>query len=65
MNFSGIFRISRIANLQHWLFFNFVDVFLMFLEKSEGIFPFSGIKEAQWWHVYLREKQSISFVPVL
>ena len=48
--FSGIFRISGIANHQHWIFLNFLDDCVMFLEKSEAIFPFSGIKQGQWWH---------------
>ena len=33
-HFSGIFRVFGIANLQHWIFFSFLDVVLMFLEKS-------------------------------
>ena len=37
---SGRFWISRIATLQHWIFFIFVDVPYIFLEKSEVIFPF-------------------------
>ena len=53
MPFSWIFQICRIANLQHWIFFSFIDDLLRkkALEKSELIFPFSGIKQAQWWHV--------------
>ena len=34
----------RIANLQHWIFFNFLYVLSMFLIKDEVIFPFSGKK---------------------
>ena len=30
-------RFSGIGNLQHWIFFSFVDVFL--------VFPFSGLKQ--------------------
>ena len=47
-HFSRIFQISGIENLQHFIFFNFVDTLLMFLEKSEVIFPLTGIKQAQW-----------------
>ena len=36
-HFSGIFQIFRITNLQHWLFFSFVVVHLMFFEKIDVI----------------------------
>ena len=38
--FSGILQISRIADLQHWIFLNFSDIRLMFLEESGVISPF-------------------------
>ena len=39
--FARIFRIpGTLANLQHLIFFSFLDDLLMFLEKSEVIFPF-------------------------
>ena len=38
--FSGILRISRIADLQHWIFFNFLDILLMLIEEGGVIFPF-------------------------
>ena len=39
--FSGILQISRIAELQHWIFFNFSDIRLIFLEESGviSLFP--------------------------
>lgn len=36
-HFSGIFQIFRITNLQHWLFFSFVVIHLMFFEKIDVI----------------------------
>ena len=50
-HFSGILRIFGIANLQQWMFFSFLDVLLMFVEKSEVIFFFSGMKQVQLWDV--------------
>ena len=38
--FSGVLQISRIADLQHWIFLNFSDIRLMFLEESGVISPF-------------------------
>ena len=38
--FYGILQISRIADLQHWIFLNFSDILLMFLEEIGVIFPF-------------------------
>ena len=38
--FYGISRISRIADLQHWIFLNFSDIVLMVLEESGVIFSF-------------------------
>ena len=38
--FSGILRISGIADLQHWIFLDFSDNLLMFLEESGVIFSF-------------------------
>ena len=48
--FSEIFRISGIANLQHSIFFSFLDVLLVFLEGNEIIFPFSEIEQPMGWH---------------
>ena len=48
---SRIFRVPWIANLPYWIFFSYLDVSLMFLGKSEVIFPLFGVKQAQWWHV--------------
>ena len=42
---SGIFWIFGEANLQHWIYFSFLHVSLMFLEKSEIIFPLSRMKQ--------------------
>ena len=39
-HFSGILRIAGITDLQHWIFFNFSDILLMFLEESGLSFPF-------------------------
>ena len=47
-HFSRIFQKSRIAHLQHWIFFSTLDVLLMVLEKSEVIFLSSEIKQEQW-----------------
>ena len=38
--FSGIVRISGIADLQHWILFNFSDILLMFFGESGVIFLF-------------------------
>ena len=38
--FSGILQISRIADLQHWIFLNFLDILLMLLKEGGVIFPF-------------------------
>ena len=43
---SGVFQISKIANLRLWKFSSFLDVFTMSLEKIEVFFHFSGIKQA-------------------
>ena len=43
---SRILRISDKANLQHGIFFSFLDVLLVFSEKSEVIFPFSETKKS-------------------
>ena len=51
--FTGMFRISKIPDLKHWILFNFLVALLMFLEKNEVIFSFSRIKPAQRWHVYI------------
>ena len=37
---SGIFQISGIANLQHWILFGLVDALLMFLGKKRSNFSF-------------------------
>ena len=36
-HFSGIFWISGTANLQNWIFLNFLDVLMIILEKNERI----------------------------
>ena len=38
--FSGIVRISGIADLQHWIFLKFSDILLMFLEEDGVNFLF-------------------------
>ena len=38
--FSWILQISRIADLQHWIFLNFSYILLMFLEESGVVFSF-------------------------
>ena len=43
--FSGILRISGIANFQHGIFLNFSDIFLMFLEECGVIFLFWNKKK--------------------
>ena len=48
---SGIFWISGIATVKHWIFLSFVDFLLLFLEKSKVIFRFSGIKQVHRWYV--------------
>ena len=40
----GIFWIFGKANLLHQIFFDFLDVLFVFLEKSEAIFPFFSNK---------------------
>ena len=40
--FSGILR---------WIYFSFLDVLLMLIEKIEIMFPYSGTKQAQVWHL--------------
>ena len=39
----------NILNLRNskWIFFSFLNVFLMFLEKREVMFSFFGIEQAQ------------------
>ena len=64
-HFSRIFQISRIVNLQHLLFFSFINTLLMFLEKSEVIFPFAVIKQAQLWHVQATDVRHSSVQPSL
>ena len=51
--FSGILRISRIADLRHWIFLSFSDIFLMLLEESGVIFPFPEQKSAMVASPYL------------
>ena len=51
--FSGILQISGIANLQHGIFLNFSDIFLMFLEESGVIFLFWNKKSAMVANLYL------------
>ena len=43
--FSGILRISRIADLQHWIFLNVLDILLMLSDEGGVIFPFPEQKE--------------------
>ena len=50
---SGIFGISRIANLQQWIFISLFDDLVMFLGKSEVIFSFSGMKQVFIIEMYL------------
>ena len=55
-----MFWFSRMTDLKHWIFFSCLDVFLMFLVKSEVMFPISGIKQAHWWHVRLKAKLKLN-----
>ena len=40
-------RQSQITNLKHWIVFSFLEVILIFLEKNEVSFPFSGMQQTQ------------------
>ena len=64
-HFSGLFRISRVANLQQWIFFSFLDVFLMFLEKSEVMSPFFRNKTSAVMACLVSTIIAFIFLPLL
>lgn len=44
--------------MQNWIFFSFLDILLLFVDKSKVVFPFYRIKQVQWWYIQVPQKGS-------